>query len=44
MPNISNLYVYPIKSCAGVALNRARLQLSGLEYDRSWMVTDTSGQ
>jgi len=44
MPAISGLYVYPIKSCAGIALNEARLSPFGLEYDRNWMVTDPSGR
>ncbi|CAE6727432.1 MOSC domain-containing protein [Paraburkholderia nemoris] len=43
MPTISELFVYPIKSCAGIALNEARLLATGLEYDRYWMVTDPSG-
>jgi len=43
MPAISGLYVYPIKSCAGIALNTARLLPSGLAYDRNWMVTDPGG-
>ncbi|SIO50011.1 hypothetical protein SAMN05444172_2507 [Burkholderia sp. GAS332] len=43
MPTISELFVYPIKSCAGIALNEARLLDTGLEYDRCWMVTDPSG-
>ncbi|CAB3714879.1 putative protein YcbX [Paraburkholderia sediminicola] len=43
MPTISELFVYPIKSCAGIALNEARLLATGLEYDRCWMVTDPSG-
>ena len=43
MPSISGLYVYPIKSCAGIALTAARLLPTGLEYDRNWMVTDPAG-
>ncbi|RDJ99693.1 MOSC domain-containing protein [Paraburkholderia lacunae] len=43
MPTISELYVYPIKSCAGIALNEARLLATGFEYDRSWMVADPGG-
>ncbi|WNC88105.1 MOSC N-terminal beta barrel domain-containing protein [Paraburkholderia sp. FT54] len=43
MPTISELFVYPIKSCAGIALNEARLLPTGLEYDRCWMVTDPAG-
>jgi uncharacterized protein len=43
MPTVSGLYTYPIKSCAGIALNEARLLDTGLEYDRNWMVVDPSG-
>lgn len=44
MPSISGLYIYPIKSCAGIAVNAARLLPTGLEYDRNWMVTDPHGR
>ncbi|WP_175939605.1 MOSC N-terminal beta barrel domain-containing protein [Caballeronia sp. BCC1704] len=40
---LNELYVYPIKSCAGITLQRAMLRETGLEYDRNWMVTDASG-
>ncbi|KIG04014.1 MOSC domain-containing protein [Caballeronia concitans] len=40
---INELFVYPIKSCAGIALQRAMLLETGLEHDRSWMVTDATG-
>ncbi|MFT4067530.1 MOSC domain-containing protein [Paraburkholderia sp.] len=43
MPTISELFVYPIKSCAGIALREARLLATGLEYDRNWMITDPQG-
>jgi uncharacterized protein len=43
MPTISELFVYPVKSCAGIALREARLLATGLEYDRNWMVTDPDG-
>jgi uncharacterized protein YcbX len=43
MPAISQLYIYPIKSCAGIALNEARLLATGFEHDRTWMVTDPDG-
>ena len=35
---ISDLYVYPIKSCAGVSVKDAVLTETGLEFDRAWMV------
>lgn len=41
---ISRLFVYPVKSCAGVALNHMTLTQTGLEFDRAWMVVDTQGQ
>ncbi|MCA7999922.1 MOSC domain-containing protein [Burkholderia metallica] len=44
MPAISELFVYPIKSCAGIALSRAQLLETGLAYDRHWLITDPAGQ
>lgn len=44
MITLSELHVYPIKSCAGVPLSRAKLTAWGLEYDRNWMVTDAAGR
>ncbi|BDT69109.1 putative protein YcbX [Comamonadaceae bacterium OS-1] len=41
---ISRLFVYPVKSCAGVALDHATLTETGLEFDRAWMVVDAQGQ
>jgi uncharacterized protein len=43
MPTISELFIYPIKSCGGIALREARLLATGLEFDRCWMVTDPAG-
>ncbi|SAK64562.1 MOSC domain-containing protein [Caballeronia temeraria] len=43
MPVLNELFVYPIKSCAGISLRRAMLFETGLEYDRHWMVTDPAG-
>ena len=40
---ISELWVYPIKSCAGVSLDQAVLTDTGLDYDRAWMVVDERG-
>jgi uncharacterized protein len=40
---IAQLWVYPIKSCAGVSLTQAELTDDGLLYDRSWMVVDERG-
>ena len=41
---ISRLFVYPIKSCAGVELKESLLIETGLEFDRAWMVVDEAGE
>lgn len=41
---IEELWVYPVKSCAGVRLPEAELSDTGLIYDRAWMVVDQQGQ
>lgn len=40
---IASLWVFPIKSCAGIAVPQARLLASGLEWDRAWMLVDAAG-
>jgi len=40
---VSGLFRYPIKSCAGSALDCAVLDRRGVEYDRRWMVVDGAG-
>ncbi len=40
MLQISNLYIYPIKSLGGIALNKATVTDRGFEYDRRWMLVD----
>ncbi len=41
---IERLFVYPIKSCAGVELPEAVLTETGFDLDRAWMVVDEQGQ
>ena len=41
---ISRIFVYPIKSCAGVELKESLLIETGLEFDRAWMVVDEEGE
>ncbi len=41
--NVEALFVYPVKSCAGIAVDAARVTERGLEHDRRWMVTDERG-
>ena len=40
---IGALWVFPIKSCAGIAVQQAQLLPTGLEWDRAWMVVDPIG-
>lgn len=40
---ITGLWVYPVKSCAGVQVQEAILTETGLEFDRAWMVVDEEG-
>ena len=40
---ISELHVYPVKSCKGWSLETATVGASGLEHDREWMVIEEVG-
>lgn len=40
---ISRLFVYPVKSCAGIEVQEALLTETGLDLDRAWMVVDAQG-
>lgn len=48
MPILTELNLYPVKSCAGIALREATLTPAGLMvdhiYDREWMVVDVRGE
>ena len=39
MAQITDLFIYPVKSLKGIALNESMTALRGLKYDREWMVT-----
>ena len=41
---VARLFVYPVKSCAGVELREALLTETGLDLDRAWMVVDEAGE
>ena len=41
---LSQLFVYPVKSCAGIALASTRIKETGLEHDRAWMIVDQAGR
>jgi uncharacterized protein len=41
---LSRLYIYPIKSAAGIACDTAKLGPFGLQHDREWMIVDAHGR
>ncbi len=44
MPVVSSLFIYPVKSCAGIAVSRLEYGPDGLHHDRQYMVVDASGK
>lgn len=44
MLQVSTLYIYPIKSLGGIALNTALLTDRGLQHDRRWMLIDANNR
>jgi len=41
--SITSLNIYPVKSLAGISLHSAQLEARGFQYDRQWMIVDSSG-
>lgn len=41
---ISRIFIYPVKSCAGVEVQAALLTDTGLDLDRAWMAVDAKGE
>lgn len=37
---VTGLYVYPVKSLGGFAMNQSAIDNRGLQYDRRWMLAD----
>lgn len=37
---VSQLFIYPVKSLRGIAVEKAELTSLGLKYDRHWMIID----
>ena len=38
--SVTDLFIYPVKSLRGIRLERAQLDIRGLEDDRRWMIID----
>jgi uncharacterized protein YcbX len=43
-PALSAITLYPVKSLAGISVNRWQVDKTGLQYDRKWMLIDNTGQ
>jgi uncharacterized protein YcbX len=41
---VKELYIYPIKSLAGISVPTAKAEEMGFEYDRRWMLIDEENQ
>lgn len=44
MLQLSEIYIYPIKSLGSISLQKANITDRGLQYDRRWMLTDGNGK
>jgi uncharacterized protein YcbX len=44
MTIITELNIYPVKSCRGIALDRARITATGFRHDREWLIVDADGR
>ncbi len=44
MIQVTDIYIYPVKSLKGVPLKEAETGLRGFKYDREWMITDSDYQ
>ncbi len=43
-PQLTEIWLYPVKSFAGIQVERWRLDTFGLHLDRRWMVVDKAGR
>lgn len=41
---LTDIYIYPVKSCRGIRVTAAQLNAWGLQYDRNWMVVTPTGK
>ncbi|MES2558321.1 MAG: MOSC N-terminal beta barrel domain-containing protein [Bacteroidota bacterium] len=42
--HITGIFIYPVKSLAGISVQSASLCATGLQYDRRWMLVDAKGK
>ncbi|MEO5582354.1 MAG: MOSC N-terminal beta barrel domain-containing protein [Saprospiraceae bacterium] len=41
---VTQLFIYPIKSFGGISLTQSNVEPRGLQYDRRWMLIDSTGR
>ena len=41
---VAELYVYPIKGCGGIRVEKVSMCTTGFKHDRRWMIVDESGK
>ncbi len=44
MLELTQITIYPVKSCKGISLTRSNLSPFGLENDRRWLIVDQDGK
>lgn len=44
MYTVEEIWIYPVKSFAGISVDSARALFSGFEHDRRWMLLDTDNR
>ena len=43
IPYLSHIFIYPIKSLAGIEVKQWEVAPAGFKYDRKWMLVDAQG-
>lgn len=41
-PRVTELWIYPIKSCRGISVRHLEIDALGPKYDRQWMIVDSN--
>ncbi|KAI7748211.1 hypothetical protein M8C21_002920 [Ambrosia artemisiifolia] len=43
-PTVKSIFIYPIKSCKGIFVNKAPISPTGFVWDRHWVVINSKGR
>lgn len=41
---LKEIYFYPIKSCRGISVKKAKIDRFGIMYDRAWLIVDVNAE